>query len=110
MIALHKEFCDSPADILCRPSSEDSGVLTTSAVFPFPISGCLALLKGTDEYRASIKRFNLCHSSMKKMGCQQLFRIFQKISVFSSCLREIDYLELLCYTNIYFSVGDCYGL
>jgi hypothetical protein len=41
------------------PAKKVQATFLTSAVFPFPNSGCLALLKGTDVYRASIKRFSL---------------------------------------------------
>ena len=54
-IALHKNICDSPADVLCRPSTAGSGAYGTSAVSPFLPGGCLALPKSTDESRASIK-------------------------------------------------------
>ena len=106
MIALHKEFCDSPADVLCRPSSKDSGVLTTSAVFPFPNSGCLALLKGTDVYRASIKRFNLCHSNTKKTGCQHIFHFFQKIVSLPVAQEKLTIYHWYVILNLYFSMGE----
>jgi len=63
LIAPHKVICDSPADILRRPSiagHRQTG--SASAVFPFPYGGCLALPKGNDVYRASIKRFNFVTS------------------------------------------------
>ncbi len=54
-IALHKRcLCDSPADVLDRPSRENSGIFTASAAFPFPRGRCLKRLPhGTDEARAS---------------------------------------------------------
>jgi len=40
------------------PAAEQQASFRASAVTPFPFGSCLALLNGTDEHRASIKRFN----------------------------------------------------
>ena len=43
MIALHKKTCDSPADLLCRPSNRTTGIARHFGGGPFPFPGCLAL-------------------------------------------------------------------
>lgn len=79
LIAPHKVHCDSPADILRRPSiagHRQTG--SASAVFPFPCGGCLALPRGTFVYRASIKRFSFTHGSTGADGCQACLCIFYR--------------------------------
>ena len=58
MIALHKKTCDSPADLLCRPSIRIPGIVRTLRRWPLSLPRLPGLAGGTDGYRASIKRFN----------------------------------------------------
>ena len=58
MIALHKKTCDSPADLLCRPSNRTTGIVWTLRRWPLSLPRLPGLAGGTDGYRASIKRFN----------------------------------------------------
>ena len=92
-----QETCDSPADVLCRPSTANSGIDGTSAVSPFLIRGCLALRKNTFESRASIKAisfFSYYHRVVSLSIAFQDFIVFHNFLLLCSPLFSHNHSKL----------------
>ena len=102
--------CDSPADLICRPSSERPGNLPKLRRYTLSSSdGCTTLPKSTDEDRASIKRFNfltyytatghlsitfpfyfnnLSKNIKKHYGCSKIYVVILQVISFSARYRS----------------------